>query len=101
MAELFLGRNVAAKMTFIEKGIFQSMYAAQGWCSAHGYSYGSGSKDRMSGRNLPTAIVKGEYNLPQKWHNMEEEEQNGVDGVMVSHDWREGTVHIYIFETAH
>ena len=73
------------------------MYAAQGWCSAHGYSYGSSSKNRKTFANEPTAIMKGEYNLPQKWYNLSKEEKQSVDGVMVSNDWREGTVTIYIF----
>lgn len=36
-------------------------------------------------------------NLPWKWKNMNAKERNSVDGVIVSNDFREGEVIVYIF----
>lgn len=43
-------------------------------------------------------IVKGEYNLPQKWKNFHHSDKEMVDGVMVSNDYRNGEVKIYLFK---
>lgn len=90
-SEKYLGRDVKHKISITKPGTFQSYYAACGWCSENGYEYGStdiGNK---------VALRKGEYNLPQKWKNMDDAEKNSVDGIMTSDDFREGTIIIYIF----
>lgn len=97
MPEKILGREVKETYTFKEKGTFQSMYAAQGWCSKNGYSYGSTSNNRLTGAKEPVALRKGEYDLPQKWYNFSAIHKLWADGVMMSNDWREGEVKIYIF----
>lgn len=89
--EKYLGRKVKQKIIFSVPGTFQSHYAACGWCGENGYSYGSTDIGRY------VAVRKGEYDLPQKWKNMTAAERNSVDGVMASHDRREGSVTIYIF----
>lgn len=92
MSEKILGREIKETYTFKEKGTFQSLYAAEGWCSKNGYSYGS-----LDGHSNPIAIRKGKYDLPQKWHNFSESEKKSVGGIIDSNDWREGEVKIYIF----
>lgn len=88
----YMGRSVKVKFTFSVPGTFQSYYAACKWCSDNGYSYGSTDIGKY------VALLRGEYDLPQKWKNMSAVERNSVDGVMASHDFREGSVTIYIFK---
>lgn len=90
--EKYLGRKVKEKYTFSVPGTFESYYAACGWCHENGYSDGS-----MCGDSVPIALVKGQYNLPQKWKNMVQNQKNAADGLMVSNDFREGSVTVYIF----
>ena len=93
----YLGREIKQVHIFNLKGTFQGLYAAQSWCKANGYSYGSTSVNRMMGGDYPVAMLKGKYDLPQKWGNFDKEDKARVDGVMVSVDFREGEVRIYIF----
>jgi hypothetical protein len=76
---------------FSEKGTFQSLYAAQKWAKENGYSYGS-----LDGHN-PVALISGEYNLPEKWHNINYKGKHIVDGIMLSKNWREGVVEIILY----
>lgn len=99
MAKKILNREVETEMSFKKPGTFGGYYAACGWLSAHGYSYGSTSNNRSTGAKEPVAICKGEYNLPQKWHNLSKEEKQSVIGVMDSNDYREGEVKIYFFKS--
>jgi hypothetical protein len=87
----FMGRIVKEHITFLAEGTFQSLYEAQGWLHENGYSYGSLS------RNMPVAIKDGPYDLPQKWKNFDTEDEELIDGVMVSTDFREAQVEVYIF----
>lgn len=91
-------RKEIQRLNFKEEGTFQSMYAAQGWLKKNGYSYGSTCKSRVTGASLPVAIQKGEYDLPQKWIHFEKEDKDNVDGIMISHDFREGDVTIVLYE---
>lgn len=95
--EKYLGRDVHSKLSFKEKGTFKSFWAAEGWLSAHGFSYGSTAYGRGVPGN-PVAICKGEYNLPQKWHNLSAAQKKSVVGVITSNDFREGDVTIIFFE---
>lgn len=92
-------RKEVQRLNFKVEGTFQSMYAAQRWLTENNYSYGSPCKDRLHGGDLPVAIQKGEYNLPQKWMHFDKEDKELVDGIMISHDFREGDVTIVIYET--
>lgn len=85
------GKVVKQELQFDEKGTFQSLYAAQKWCHDNGYSYGS------LARNEPVAIMKGEYELPQKWFNISDEDRELVDGLILSNDFREGILKILLF----
>lgn len=78
---------------FENKGTFKALWAAEGWLKSNGYSYGSTCVPYKE-----VAIVRGEYNLPQKWKNMDKEQRRSVDGVMVSNDYREGPVIVQLFE---
>lgn len=69
------------------------MFAAESWLKSQGYSSGSTTHGYQ-----PVAIMKGEYLLPQKWHNFTREDKAMIDGVMISTDWREGEVKIILFE---
>lgn len=96
--EKYLGRDVHSKLSFKEKGTFKSFWAAQGWLTCHGFSYGSTACNRGVGGPVPLALCKGEYTLPQKWHNLTHAEKKSVIGVMISNDFREGEVTIIFFE---
>lgn len=89
--EKYLGRIVKEKHKFNVKGTFESFYSAQAWCAANGYEEGSMCSP------MPIAIMKGEYDLPWKWKNLTKKERSIVDGVIVSNDFREGEVIVYIF----
>lgn len=71
---------------------FGAMYNAQKWLSDNGYSYGSTSV----GADVP--VVKGEYDIPQKWHNLSKSDIEGLSGVIHSIDYREGVVEVRLFE---
>lgn len=91
----YLGRKVKEQQTFNVKGTFESLYAAQAWVRSKGYVYGSLCGDS------PIAIRKGEtfseYDLPEKWKNMSEEDIKSVHGVIKSRDYREGSVTVMLF----
>lgn len=86
-------RKILIEKTFKEEGTFQGMYAAQKWLHDEGYSYGSTTR-----HSDPVAIRKGEYDLPQKWHNFSALGRQSVDGIMTSNDWREGEVKVIIYK---
>lgn len=90
MAELY-GKEIKTEVQFEIKGTFESLYAAESWCKKNGYSYGS------LARNEPVAIMKGEYEIPQKWYNISDEGRKLIDGLMLSDDFREGSVKIVLF----
>jgi hypothetical protein len=85
------GREIKKEHSFKVEVTFESVYAAYRWCTENGYEDGSMCS------LMPIAIMKGKYNLPQKWKNMTTAQRNSVDGVIISNDFREGEVIIYIF----
>lgn len=90
--EKYLGREVKQKIAFNKPGTFKSYWAAEGWLKENGYSCGS-----MAHPN-PTAICKGEYDLPEKWHNLTLKQKKNIAGLIISKDFREGEVTIILFE---
>lgn len=88
--EKYLGRLVSEKLVFENEGIWAALRAAESHLLENGYEYGSLCFP------MPMAFTKGEYNLPQKWKNMNRAERNSVSGVVVG-DYREGPVTICIF----
>lgn len=85
------GRKIKHTELIDVPGEFQSMWAAQTWLKQNGYSYGS------SCREMPIAVCKGEYNLPQKWKNFTKAEKKTVDGILIT-SFREGPATVIIFE---
>jgi hypothetical protein len=88
---MITNRKIVKEIFFREEGTFQSLYAAQKWLYDNGYSYGSNCA------GAPIGILKGEYNIA-KWKNLSAAEKNLLHGVMVSDDFREGTIAIKFFE---
>jgi hypothetical protein len=98
MAKEYLGRDIKKELSFKVDGTFESLYAAQRWLHENNYSYGSTSVSRSTGQMLPVPIQVGKYYaFAQKWNNISKEERMTVDGVMVSNDFREGEVKVYLF----
>lgn len=71
---------------------FGAFYNAEKWLSDNGYSYGS--TDR--GSYVP--IMKGEYDIPQKYYNLSKSDIANLSGVVHSTDYREGEVEVRLFE---
>lgn len=92
MTNKFLNRPIKVCHIFKKRGDFQSLYAAERWCSENGYECGS-----LDGLGQPIALKKGEYDLPQKWHNFNVAQKKSIDGYMISSNWREGEVKVVIF----
>ena len=94
-AFFYLGREVKEQETFKVEGTFESLYAAQSWARSKGYVYGSLCGD------APVALRKGQsfsdYDLPEKWKNMSDEDIKSVDGVIKSRDYRDGSVTVMLF----
>lgn len=80
-------REILQEITFNEKGTFQSYYAAEAWLFQSGFDTGS-----LDAPNNPVAFQKGEYKLPQKWHNFTDKDKGKADGIITSSDWRDGEV---------
>jgi hypothetical protein len=76
---------------FKADGTFESLRAAQLWLTTNGYSYGSLCRDE------PVAIMKGDYDIPQKWRNIHDSFKNKVDGVILSNDFIEGSVTVILY----
>lgn len=84
--------QVKEKITFENNGqTFSAMYSAQDFLKLNGYSYGSTDYTKH------VAIVKGEYNLPEKWKNMTVEQRNSVNGIITSLDYRDGSVEVILY----
>jgi hypothetical protein len=91
--EIYLGREITRRDNVKVEGTFASVSEAEKRLRAMGYIIGS-----MSG-NQPIGFADGEqYNYISKWYNMNPEEHNKLDGVMISSDWREGSVDIIWFK---
>lgn len=88
----YLGREVVKSVNVKVEGTFSSHYEAEKQLREMGYSIGS-----MCGGE-PIGFACGEkYDYISKWYNMTGAEHNLLDGVMVSNDWREGSVDIIWF----
>ena len=86
-------REIKQELTFKEEGTFQSMYAAQRWLNENNYGFGS-----LDGPFNPVAVQLDGYDLPQKWHNFDNQDKASVDGIMTSTDWREGEVKVILYK---
>ena len=91
----YLGRKIMVQQNFTKKADipFNALYQAQSYLEALGYYYGS-----LAVTSSPNvAVKKGEYDLPQKWHNLDKKEIASIDGVIRSLDYREGQVTVMLF----
>lgn len=95
---VYLGRDVKFKKVFSfvnDELPFYSLYESQHWLRNNGFVYGSLCGD------APIAIVKGEdfscYNLPEKWKNFSDEDKSLINGVLVSDDFRNAPVRLFVF----
>lgn len=91
----YLGRKILSQQNFTKKEDrpFDAFYQAGAYLSDSGYSYGS-----LAVTLSPNvAIKKGNYNLPEKWHNLDKEDIASIDGVIRSLDYREGSVTVMLF----
>src|ERR1700752_4454023 len=97
ISKLWNGRKIKSEQTFNkpEGQTFGAYYAACQWLYENGYS--DGSMD-AGGKVNPIAIVKGKYNLPEKWHNFTKADKQRCDGVMIAYDWREGNVRVILLD---
>lgn len=87
---ILLGRPVKFSIRFDVEGTFDSLWAAEQWLHDHGYSNGS------TGRGIdPVALKIGEYDLPQKWHNLTPAGKAHVDGVMFCGRDEPAIVHLF------
>jgi hypothetical protein len=88
----YLGREIVKQETITVEGTFSSVSAAESKLHNMGYTIGS-----MCGGE-PIGFADAEkYNYISKWRNMTSEEHEKLDGVMISNDWREGSVDIIWF----
>jgi hypothetical protein len=95
---VYLGRAIKVKEVFSldnDELPFNSLYEAQSWLREQGYVYGSLCGD------APIAIRKGEdfshYDLPEKWRNFSDEDKAHCDGVLISQDFRNAPVMVFLF----
>jgi hypothetical protein len=91
----YLGRKILVQQNFTKKEDrpFDAFYQAQSYLNDLGYEYGS-----LAVTSSPNvAVRKGEYDLAQKWHNLDKEEIASIDGVIISLDYREGQVTVMLF----
>jgi hypothetical protein len=91
--ENYLGREVVKKVNIKVEGTFSSVYEAEKRLRELGYKIGS-----MSGSEPIGFADADQYNYISKWYNMTNAEHNLLDGVMISNDWREGSVDIIWFK---
>ena len=88
----YLGREIVKQITIKVEGTFSSVYKAEDKLRKMGYTIGS-----MCGGE-PIGFADAEkYDYISKWRNMTSEEHTKLDGVMISNDWREGSVDIIWF----
>ena len=91
----YLGRKIMVQQNFTKKEDrpFDALYKAQSYLNDLGYEYGS-----LAVTSSPNvAVRKGEYDLPEKWHNLDKKEIASIDGVIRSLDYREGQVTVMLF----
>jgi hypothetical protein len=89
----YLGREITRRDNVKVEGTFMSFYEAETRLRKMGYVIGS-----MCGGEPIGFADEDQYNYISKWYNMNREEQNKLDGVMISSNWREGSVEIIWFK---
>jgi len=90
--ENYLGRDVIKKVNIKVEGTFASVSEAEDRLRKMGYTIGSMCSDEPIG-----FACKEKYDYIAKWRNIDPIDRKKVDGVMISNDWREGSVDIIWF----
>jgi hypothetical protein len=90
--ETYLGREILHVEEFAPAGTFQAFYNAQKRLKELGYEVGS-----MCGSEPIGFADADEYGYISKWRNMSREDQNLLDGVMISKGFREDGVTLLFF----
>jgi len=92
----FRPKNQKFKKLFENKGgeycTFTGLYAAESWLRENGFRCGSLDRGQY------IAITRGEYNLPQKIHNLDKKDVDQMAGVIYSTNYREGTVEVWLYD---
>jgi len=90
--ENYLGRDVIKKVNIKVEGTFASVSEAEDRLRKMGYAIGSMCSDEPIG-----FACNEKYDYIAKWRNIDPIDRKKVDGVMISNDWREGSVDIIWF----
>ena len=85
------GHTVKDEIVFEACGTFKAIHKAEDRLAREGYTTGS-----MCG-NEPIGFAKGTDYIA-KWRNIDRSEYPKLDGVIVSDDFREGSVKIVYFD---
>ena len=88
----YLGRDVIKKVNIKVEGTFASVSEAEDRLRKMGYIIGSMCSDEPIG-----FACNEKYDYIAKWRNIDPIDRKKVDGVMISNDWREGSVDIIWF----
>lgn len=89
-----LGKVSAEEKTFDRtERDFGAVTQAEDYLEAAGYSIGSMQSDN------PRALVKGKLRIA-KWWNIDREEYHRIDGLMLSDDYRTGSVLVVLFKAS-
>lgn len=78
---------------FKSTGTFSAVHKAESYVEKLGYSYGLMCMDE------PIALAKGDVSIT-KWRNIPSSEYPRIDGLILSHEFREGDVAVVIFDDA-
>lgn len=91
--EKFYGRDIASKEEIKIEGTFNSYYEACRILEERGYTLGSMCM------NSPIGFVsEDKFDYVAKWYNLSKSDIKKLDGVMLSNDFREGSVQIVTFK---
>jgi hypothetical protein len=88
----YLGREIVRRDNVKVEGTFASYYEAENRLKKMGYTIGS-----MCGSEPIGFACNEKYNYISKWYNMRPNEHALLEGVMISSDWREGSVDVIWF----
>jgi hypothetical protein len=90
--EIYLDREILYTEDFPANGTFQAFYSAEARLKDLGYQVGSMC------RQEPIGFADNEKcSYVAKWYNIGREDRGRLDGVMLSNDFREGSVQIIFF----
>jgi hypothetical protein len=88
----YLGREIVRRDNVKVEGTFASVSEAERRLREMGYTIGSMCSSEPIG-----FACNEKYDYIAKWRNIAPDERKKVDGVMISTDWREGSVEIIWF----